>query len=191
MGHANREESRHGPRRCRLPGQVPDPGPGREVPALFDAVLMNAGVDVVLTKVRVPRMNSIMERWVQTCRRELLDRTLIWNQRHLLHALREFEDFYNSHRPHQSIANTRPTRPPPTPRTDPEQITRLNIRKRDRLGRIFHEHRHAAGPGRMRFSAGAVSCSVLRFHQATLYACWTLLPSSARSDSASDEPNPS
>jgi len=36
-------------------------------------------------------MNSIMERWVQTCRHELLDRTLIWNQRHLLHALREFE----------------------------------------------------------------------------------------------------
>jgi hypothetical protein len=31
-------------------------------------------------------MNSIMERWVQTCRHELLDRTLSWNQRHLLHA---------------------------------------------------------------------------------------------------------
>jgi hypothetical protein len=37
--------------------------------------------------------------WVQTCRRELLDRMLIWNQRHLLHALREFECFYNEHRP--------------------------------------------------------------------------------------------
>ncbi|MER7009216.1 hypothetical protein ABT297_40080 [Dactylosporangium sp. NPDC000555] len=36
-------------------------------------------------------MNSTMERWVRTCRRELLDHTLIWNQRHLLHALREFE----------------------------------------------------------------------------------------------------
>ena len=45
------------------------------------------------------RGNSIMERWVQTCRRELLNRTLIWNQRHLLHALREFEGFYNGHRP--------------------------------------------------------------------------------------------
>jgi hypothetical protein len=49
-------------------------------------------------------MNSIMERWVQTCRRELLDRTLIWNQQHLLHALHEFERFYNGHRPHQRIA---------------------------------------------------------------------------------------
>ena len=51
------------------------------------------------------RSNAIAERWVQTCRRELLDRTLIWNQRHLLHTLREFEQFCNSHRPHQGIAN--------------------------------------------------------------------------------------
>jgi putative transposase len=27
-------------------------------------------------------MNSIMERWIGSCRRELLDRALIWNQRH-------------------------------------------------------------------------------------------------------------
>ena len=44
-------------------------------------------------------MNALMERWVQTCRRELLDCTLIWNQAHLFHALREFEQFYNGHRP--------------------------------------------------------------------------------------------
>jgi hypothetical protein len=36
-------------------------------------------------------MNAVMERWVLTCRRELLDRTLIWNQQHLIQALREFE----------------------------------------------------------------------------------------------------
>ncbi|WSN64396.1 transposase [Streptomyces sp. NBC_01361] len=66
-------------------------------PDLFDAVL-KAGIEVVLSGVRMRRMNSIMERWVQTCRRELLDRTLVWGRRHLLHALREFEQFYNSHR---------------------------------------------------------------------------------------------
>jgi transposase InsO family protein len=72
-------------------------------PALFDAILADAGIEVVLSGVQMPRMNSIMERWVQTCRRELLDRTLIWNQRHLLYALREFEQFYNGHRPHSLI----------------------------------------------------------------------------------------
>jgi transposase len=71
-------------------------------PELFDAVLADAGITVVRTGVRVPRMNAIMERWVLSCRRELLDRTLIWDQRHLMRALREFEDFYNYHRPHQA-----------------------------------------------------------------------------------------
>src|SRR4051794_9878753 len=70
-------------------------------PALFDAILADAGITVVLSGVQMPGMNSIIERWVRTCRRELLDRTLIWNQRHLHHALQEYERFYNLHRPHQ------------------------------------------------------------------------------------------
>jgi hypothetical protein len=65
----------------------------REFPSLFDTVLKDAGIDVVLSGGRMPRMNAIMERWVQACQHEMLDRTLIWNQRHLLHALREFEHF--------------------------------------------------------------------------------------------------
>jgi putative transposase len=90
-------------------------------PALFDAVLADAGIKVVLSGVQTPRMNSIMERWVRTCRRELLDRALIWNQRHLLHALHEFECFYNglvltrasptpdrcTHYPRRSLTHTR------------------------------------------------------------------------------------
>jgi putative transposase len=89
----------------------------------------------------MPRMNAIMERWVLTCRRELLDRTLIWNQRHLLHALREFEQFYNCHRPHQGIANARPLLGLPAP-TD--AAADLRIHRRDRLGGVLHEYRHAA-----------------------------------------------
>jgi putative transposase len=69
---------------------------------------------------------------------------LIWNQSHLLHALREFERFYNSYRPHQGIANARPLCPPPSPIADPAQIARLDIRRRERLGGILHEYRHAA-----------------------------------------------
>jgi putative transposase len=45
-------------------------------------------------------MNSVMERRIGSCRRELLDRTLIWNKRHLMIVLREYEDFYNTRRPH-------------------------------------------------------------------------------------------
>ena len=113
-------------------------------PALFDTVLADAGIDMVLSGVRVPRMNAVMERWVRTCRRELLDQTLILNQRHLLHALREYEAFYNEHRPHQGITNTRPLAPLPEPITDPDRLTHLNIHRRDRLGGILHEYEHAA-----------------------------------------------
>jgi transposase InsO family protein len=113
-------------------------------PTGFDAVLTDAGIRVVLTGIRMPRMNAITERWIQTCRRELLDRTLIWNQRHLLHALREFERFYNSHRPHQGIANARPLHPLPSPITDPVRIAHLHVHRHDRLGGILHEYQQAA-----------------------------------------------
>jgi putative transposase len=113
-------------------------------PALFDAVPGDAGITVVCSGVRVPRMNAVMERWVRTCRRELLDRTLVWNQRHLLHALRESEVFRNAHRPHQGIANARPLAPVPEPITDPDQLAHPNIRRHDRLSGVLPEYEHAA-----------------------------------------------
>nr|WP_232794028.1 MULTISPECIES: integrase [Pseudofrankia] len=79
---------------------------------------------------------------MRTCRHELLDRTLIYNQRQLLHALRQYEAFYNSH-PHQSIANARPLQPLPEPITEPDRLTRLTVRRHDRLGGILHEYEHA------------------------------------------------
>jgi len=113
-------------------------------PAVFDQVLADAGITIVLSGVRMPRMNSIMERWIQACRRELLDRTLIWNQAHLLYALREYERHHNDHRPHRGIANARPLRPLPDPIIDPATLTHLHIRRHDRLGGLLHEYDHAA-----------------------------------------------
>src|SRR5688500_1680769 len=107
--------------------------------ALFDMVLADTGVQVVLSGIQMPRMNSIIERWIQTCRHELLNRTLIWNQRHLLHTLREYERFYNNHRPHQGIANARPAQTLPQPITCQAKITGLDIRRRQRLGGILNE----------------------------------------------------
>src|SRR4029078_1356732 len=44
--------------------------------AAFDGVLQAGGARGVRCAVQAPRMTSIMERWVGSCRRELLDRTL-------------------------------------------------------------------------------------------------------------------
>jgi putative transposase len=113
-------------------------------PDLFDAILADTGITVVLSGVRIPRMNAIMERWIQSCRRELLDRMLVWNQAHLLHALRQYERHYNAHRPHRGISNARPLHPPPEPISNTASITHLSIHRRDYLGGIIHEYEHAA-----------------------------------------------
>ncbi len=112
--------------------------------AAFDAVLADEGITVVKTGIRMPRMNAIMERWIRSCRAELLDRTLIVNQAHLLHALREYETFYNSHRPHRALNAAAPQRPLRPPITEPAALDRIDIRRRDRLGGILHEYHHAA-----------------------------------------------
>jgi transposase InsO family protein len=109
-------------------------------PALMDEVLAEAGITTVLTGIRMPRMNSIMERWVQSCRHELLDRCLIWNEHHLRHALREYERFYNQHRAHQALNQAAPLRTVPDPITAPERILDLKVRRRDRLGGVLHEY---------------------------------------------------
>ena len=113
-------------------------------PAPFDQVLADTEIDVVLSGVRIPRMNSIMERWIQSCRHELLDRTLIWSQAHLLHALRQYEHHHNEHRPHRGIANSRPQRSLPEPITEPATLTHLTARRHDRLGGLLHEYQKAA-----------------------------------------------
>jgi len=113
-------------------------------PKLFDAILADTGIRVVLTGIQIPRMNAVMKRWIQSCRRELLDRTLIRNQAHLLHALHQYEQHYNEHRPHRGITNARPLHPLPNPITDADQLAQLRIRRRDRLGGIQQEYEHAA-----------------------------------------------
>ena len=138
------EHARHGPRGREMPGEVSDPRPGRQVPGSVRHHPRRRRDHGRAQRVRMPRMNAVMERWVRICRRELLDRTLTFNQGHLLHALREYEMFYNEHRPHQGIANARPLTPLPEPITDPHRLAHLNIHRRDRLGGILHEYDHAA-----------------------------------------------
>jgi hypothetical protein len=68
----------------------------------------------------------------------------IWNQSHLLHALREFEAFFNEHRPHQGISNARPLHPLPPPINDPDRIAHLDVRRRQRLGGVLNGYEDAA-----------------------------------------------
>jgi putative transposase len=88
---------------------------GSDFTAAFGAVLADAGIRTVLCNVRTPRMNAIIERWIGGCRRELLDRTLVWNQAHLRQILHAYEIHHNRHRPHRSPGAAAPLKPLPEP----------------------------------------------------------------------------
>ena len=109
--------------------------------AAFDAVFRAAGVRVVRSAVQAPRMNSVMERWIGSCRRELLDRTLVWNQRHLMIMLREYEDFSSTHWPHRALKQAAPLRPLPDGVTG---LDRFRVQRRDRAEGVIHGYRLVA-----------------------------------------------
>jgi len=113
---------------------------GSNYTAVFDAVLADAGIRTVLCNVQTPRMNAIAERWIGGCRRELLDRTLVWNQAHLRRILREYETHHNQHRPHRPVDSAAPLNPLPE-RVDLEQY---RVRRHARVSGMINEYRLVA-----------------------------------------------
>ena len=74
----------------------------------FDGAFAAISGPVITTPPGAPQANAFAERWVRTVRHELLDRTLIWNQRQLRRLLNEFVAHYKEHRPHRSLGQRAP-----------------------------------------------------------------------------------
>ena len=55
------------------------------------------------TPVRTPVASSFAKGWIGTLRRELVDRTIIWNRQQLKRLVIDYIDHYNTHRPHRSL----------------------------------------------------------------------------------------
>ncbi|MFC5828464.1 integrase core domain-containing protein [Nonomuraea insulae] len=81
----------------------------------FREVFEGEGLRIITTLPRTPRMNAICERVIGTVRRELLDRTLILNERHLALVLHQYLIHYNGHRRAARPAHDRPRRPTTRP----------------------------------------------------------------------------
>jgi transposase InsO family protein len=115
--------------------------------AVFDAVFTVAGIEVIRTGIHAPRQNSMMERWFRSLRAELAelaelaDRMLIWNLKHLMRLLREYEGFYNRHRPHQAMDQAAALKPRPDNVID---LDTFRARRRDRTGSLQHEYHQVA-----------------------------------------------
>jgi transposase InsO family protein len=102
---------------------------------MSDAVFATEGIRILRTPVRAPQATAIAERWVGTVRRELLDRMLIINRRHLTAVLAEYVAHFNNHRPHRALNQAAPLRSlppgiaipasPPTPGSARRADTRI------------------------------------------------------------------
>jgi putative transposase len=107
----------------------------------FDEIFTTNRLDVIHTPPGAPRANATAERFVRTARTELLDRTLIWNERQLQHILAEFLEHYNGHRPHRGINQRSPASIDQAP---PEPVPIDQIRQRRVLGGLINECHPAA-----------------------------------------------
>ena len=109
--------------------------------AAFGEVFKAEGLRIITTLPRTPRMNAICERVIETLRRELLDRTLILNERHLDLVLRQYVKHYDGHRPHQS----RHQRPPDIEAQPVRDLADLrSVRRRPVIAGMINEYHHAA-----------------------------------------------
>jgi putative transposase len=107
---------------------------------IFDAVFASEGIRMLRTPVQAPRANTIAERWIATLRRELLDRMLIINRRHLTAVLTEYVAHFNHHRPQQALDQHAPNdehRPAALPIDGLIQRHRI-------LGGVINEYHRAA-----------------------------------------------
>lgn len=105
----------------------------------FDAVFAAVGITTITTPPRAPMANAYAERWVRTVRHELLDRTLIWNERQLRGLLNDDVAHYNRHRPHRSLGQRAPDNPTVTA-IEPGRGTQ----RRTVCGGLINEYRTAA-----------------------------------------------
>jgi putative transposase len=74
----------------------------------FDTVFAADGIRILTSPARAPRANAICERMIGTLRRELLDRILIMNERHLRQVLTIYLHHFNEARPHRALGQLAP-----------------------------------------------------------------------------------
>ena len=77
---------------------------GFEVPA----TIRSMEILPVQTSIGCPWQNGIAERWVGSCRRELLDHVIALNEHHLRRLLSEYISYYHNDRTHMGLGKGTP-----------------------------------------------------------------------------------
>jgi putative transposase len=106
---------------------------GVEVPAAVRSLKMRA----VRTSFESSWQNGVAERWVESCRRDLLDHIIAVDERHLKRLLSEYIRYYHQDRTHLGLGKA-------TPHRRTRSVTSGRILSRERLGGLHHRSERAA-----------------------------------------------
>src|SRR5467141_2152271 len=106
---------------------------GVEVPAAVRSLKRRA----VRTSFESPWQNGVAERWVESCRRDLLDHIIAVNEGHLKRLLSEYIRYYHEDRTHLGLGKA-------TPHRRTRSVTSGRILSHERLGGLHHRYDRAA-----------------------------------------------
>jgi putative transposase len=85
---------------------------------------------------RSPWQNGVAERWIGTCRHELLDHVIVINEVHLRRLLREYIDYYHGDRTHVGLEKQTP-KVREIQRAPPRRATVIALQ---RVGGLHHRY---------------------------------------------------
>jgi transposase InsO family protein len=109
--------------------------------AKFDAdvitFLRATGLKPKRTSVQAPWQNGIAERFVGSCRREILDQVIALNQQHLRRLMRDYVSYYHLDRIHDSLEKDTPNRRP----VEQKPAANATVISNARLGGLHHRYR--------------------------------------------------
>jgi len=106
---------------------------GVEVPA----AVRSLKITPVRTSFESPWQNGVAERWVESCRRDLLDHIIAANESHLKRQLSEYVDYYHEDRTHLGLGKG-------TPHSRIPSTALGRVASRERLGGLHHRYDRAA-----------------------------------------------
>ena len=122
----------------------PEAGPYRYVlldrDSIFDtgviAFLKATGLKPKRTSVQAPWQNGTAERWIGSCRREILDHVIALNEQHLRRLICDYIRYYHEDRIHDALEKDTPNRRPVEPKPAPD----AHLMSLRRLGGLHHRY---------------------------------------------------
>jgi len=84
-------------------------------PAVVQCV-RSFGIKPIRISYRSPWQNGTAERWILSCRRELLEHVVVFGERHLVRPVRSYLSYYHEDRGHLGLDKDTPDNRPVTPR---------------------------------------------------------------------------